>query len=123
MQKQVLDDVAARRRNQQNKSVEGSTFYANKLFLMVNDPMRRRIIRALVNGGWKTALELGVGPGSRRHTVLKHFTVLSQAGILVRQENPKDARQPLYALSPTAAVCKAENSFTVDFGRGMIRFS
>ncbi|MDB6027652.1 MAG: hypothetical protein JWM68_3875 [Verrucomicrobiales bacterium] len=96
---------------------------ADTVFRVVNDPMRRRIIRALAGGGWKTALELGVGPGSRRHTVLKHFTVLCKSGIVVRKENPQDARKPLHGLAPGVVVCQGEKSFTVDFGRGMIRFA
>ncbi|MDB6029421.1 MAG: hypothetical protein JWM68_5644, partial [Verrucomicrobiales bacterium] len=83
---------------------------ADEVYLMVNDPMRRRIIRAFANGGWKMALELGVGPGNKRHTLLKHFKVLCKAGILVQKENPNDLRQPLYALVPSVVVCQTEDA-------------
>ncbi|MDB6028705.1 MAG: hypothetical protein JWM68_4928 [Verrucomicrobiales bacterium] len=69
------------------------------------------------------ALELGVGPGKRRHTLLKHFKVLCKSGILLPKENPNDLRQPLYALVPSVVVCETEDAVTVDFGCRALRFA
>ena len=96
---------------------------ADDVYLMVNDPLRRRIIRALANGGWKMALELGGGPGNRRHTVLKHFKVLCKSGILIQKENQNDLRQPLYALVSSVVVCQTEDAVTVDFGCCLLSFA
>ncbi len=91
-------------------------FNTDKMFRVVNDPCRRHIIRALAVGGMKTAFEINGGSGKKRHAYLKHFTILCKAGVIVRKENPKDARKPLFALSPHATVCRDEKCFTVDFG-------
>ncbi len=91
------------------------------IFLMVNDPLRRAIIRSLADGSMKVSADLGGPSGGRRHNKLKHIAALCKAGILVQKENPKDARTPLYALSPIVDVRREDNMLIVDFGRYRMR--
>ena len=97
-------------------------FDTDEVFLMINDPFRRAVIRALATGGMKVATDLGWAKGIQRHNKLKHLAALCKAGILVQKENPKDARQPLFGLAPSAVVCQTENVLTVEFGCCMLRF-
>ena len=98
-------------------------FDTDEVFLMVSDPFRRAVIRALATGGMKVASDLSWAGGIRRHNKLKHLAALCQAGILVQKENPKDARAPFLALAPSVIVRKTENSLVVDFGCCRLPFS
>jgi hypothetical protein len=97
-------------------------FNTDKVFLMVSDPFRRRVIRSLAGGEMKLASDLGSPSGTKRHNQLKHLTALCNAGILVQKENPRDGRKPLFALASSVVVCKGANSLTIGFGRCMLRF-
>src|SRR4051812_48602755 len=90
----------------------------DEIFRMVNDPHRRKIIRSLADGGWKTALDVNAGSGRKRHGSLKHLTVLCNAGLLVKKDNPNDLRQPLFALAPEMTISRSAEVLTVGFGLG-----
>ena len=97
-------------------------FDADEVFLMISDPFRRAVIRALAHGGMKVAADLGWAKGIGRHNKLKHLAALCKAGMVVQKENPNDRRQPLFGLSPSAVVCRTEKAVTVEFGCCMQRF-
>ena len=97
------------------------SFDTDAVFAMLNDPVRRRIILSLANGGMKTAEDIGAGTGMRRPTYLKQLRVLCEAGLLVKKENPDHGRKPLFGLAAAVVVCKSDDCMTVDFGRGMLR--
>jgi hypothetical protein len=105
-----------------NAALNFQQFDADEVFLMIDDPFRRRAIWSLALGEMKVAADL-CGPGRKRHSALKHLAALCKAGIFVQKENPKDARAPFYTLSPKVAVRKEENSLVVGFGRYRLRFA
>jgi len=94
-----------------------------EVFRLLSDPFRRRVILSLANGEMKTAMELNAASGMKRHTYLKHLSLLCKAGFLLQKQNAKDRRQPLYTLSPGISVCKSNEEFTVDFGCCVLRLS
>jgi hypothetical protein len=97
-------------------------FDADTVFLMINDPVRRSVIHGLAHGQYVVLSTLSAGAGSSRSNYLKHITALCDAGVIVRKENPKNVRQPLFALSPKAVVCKSGDRLTIDFGCYTLRF-
>ena len=104
-----------------NRRLKISGLNTDKIFLILNDPLRRAVIRSLADGSMKVSADLGGPSGGRRHNKLKHLAAMCRAGILVQKENPKDARAPLYALNPVVDVRSEDNVLIVDFGRYRMR--
>src|SRR4051794_19204434 len=71
----------------------------DEVFLMLKEPVRQQILRALFAGEGKTAMDLNSASGKTRHAYLKHLNAMFDAGFLVKRKNSDDGRQPLYALA------------------------
>src|SRR5687768_1970512 len=93
----------------------------DELFLMLRSPFRRQIIWSLANGEWKTGVQLNQASGKSGPTYRRDLTELCNAGILVKKDDPKDRRQPVFSLSPHIRVRVNANVTTVDVGCCMLR--
>jgi DNA-binding transcriptional ArsR family regulator len=86
------------------------------IYATLADPARRRLLLALARGGPQPGVSLKVSAGRTLTATVKHLAGLRKAGLVLMQENPRDGRRQLYALSPLVPVTKTETGAVVDFG-------
>jgi DNA-binding transcriptional ArsR family regulator len=85
------------------------------------DPVRRRLLLSLARGGPQPGTQLKDGVNRRLSATLKHLAAMRAAGLVLVQENPRDGRRQLYALSPSVLLTDTEKGVVVDFGFCTVR--
>lgn len=91
------------------------------VFPMLADGLRRRMFLSLVRGGPQPAIGLQGASGRSLDTTLKRLASMRNAGFVTMQENPKDRRRSLYALTPKVPVSATESGKVIDFGYCVLR--
>jgi DNA-binding transcriptional ArsR family regulator len=98
-----------------------SPWDADKIFLMLVEPARRRILAALASGNAQPATSLKGCTRLRLDATFKHLTAMRKAGLLVMKPDQTDGRRMLYSLAPSVPVVKTETGAVIDFGFCLIR--
>ena len=107
---------------QKEMSLKVRPWDEDTVFTVLSDPMRRRILGLLSRHKPMTAMELNALTGGTRPALIKHLTCMCTLGVVLQKENPKDRRQPLYALSSSVVICETDEFLSVDLGFCMKRF-
>jgi predicted transcriptional regulator len=95
----------------------------DRVFAVLGDPVRRRLLLSLARSGAQTGVELKTAASRRLDATLKHLAEMRSAGFVVTAENPKDGRRLLYSLSPSVPVENTPTGTVVDFGFCLLRLS
>lgn len=93
----------------------------NLIFFVLNDEIRRKVLRELAQRGPKPANELSGGVARTPDVVLKHLVTLRTAGLITMHPNPSDRRRSIYALSPDFPMTTTPEGKVVDFGFCILR--
>ncbi len=91
------------------------------IFATLGDPVRRRLLLALVDGQPRTATQLMPAASRRLSAVLKHLVVLRAADMITADLDPVDNRRQRYHLSPAFPVQKTDSGWEIDFGCCLVR--
>lgn len=67
------------------------------LFAALADPMRRHLLATLAEQGPKTATQLATASPITRQAILKHLTLLAEAGLVTVHQQGREKR---YTLTP-----------------------
>jgi predicted transcriptional regulator len=95
----------------------------DRVFAVLGDPVRRRLLVSLARSGAQTGVELKTAANRRLDATLKHLAEMRSAGLVVTAENPKDGRRLLYSLSSAVPVENTPAGTVVDFGFCLLRLS
>lgn len=71
------------------------------IFAALADPTRRQLLADLAEGNPKTATQLAAAYPITRQAILKHLTILAEAGLVTVQQQGRDKQ---YTLTPEPLV-------------------
>lgn len=91
------------------------------IYWALAEPPRRQILLALASRGPQPAGDLLGATRRRLDATLKHLQTLRSAGLVTRQENSRDGRKYLYALTPQVPLAKTDKGVVLDFGFLLVR--
>jgi DNA-binding MarR family transcriptional regulator len=94
---------------------------ADRIYSVLVEPARRRILFSLATGQAKPASVLRGATHLRLDATLKHLAVMRAAGLLVTAPDHVDERRTLYSLAPTVPVIKSDTGIAIDFGCCLVR--
>lgn len=97
------------------------TIDADTVFLALSDPTRRQILISLIDGKPHAVSGIGGSLPKHRDLVRKHCETLVNAGLILREANPQDARRSLYKLAPGVKTSVTAEGRTLDFGCCILR--
>lgn len=93
-----------------------SPWKPDKVFAMLAEPPRRRVLQALAGGTAVPAVNLAGTAGVSPDATLKHLSAMHKAGLLAATPDRVDKRRMLYSLSPSVTVVKTATGTAIDFG-------
>lgn len=74
---------------------------ATPIFAALADPTRRQLLADLAEGSPKTATQLALAYPITRQAILKHLTILAEAGLVTVRQQGRDKQ---YTLTPEPLV-------------------
>jgi DNA-binding transcriptional ArsR family regulator len=99
-------------------------FNPDRIFPLLADGARRRMILALARGSAMSVTQLAAAAGKNPSLAGKHIAVLKAGGLIVgsREESP-DKRRQLYQLAPHVRPEMKDGQLVLDFGFCMFRLT
>ena len=96
--------------------VATSAWDQDAVYMMLGDPRRRKMLRALAEKASQRAWDLAPSGIHSMDNERKHLVQLRAAGLVVMKPDERDARRQLYSLAPILPVRTTEAGYTFDFG-------
>lgn len=94
----------------------------DRVFPLIADPVRRRLLTVLALHGPKGVVELASAVGRRSSLTGKHLFALREGGLVVAsRQHSRDKRKQLYELAPALQPQTQDGRLTIDFGFCLLR--